>query len=64
MPALPIYGDRQDKMRLHAHIPLTMHDQLTKRAVRNHRSLTREVIAIIDQFLQKEQEHEQEIVVH
>lgn len=54
MPAVQIYGDRKDRTRVSAHIPTIMHEQLTKRARRNHRTLTREIIAIVDEALQRE----------
>lgn len=55
MPVAKIYGDYEGKTRLSAHVPANMYAQLAQRAKRNHRTITREVIAIVDQELQREE---------
>jgi len=55
MPATSLYGDRKDRTQLHTHIPATMYDALTERARNNHRSLTREVIAIVEEVLRRDE---------
>lgn len=58
MPATVKYDEAMRQM--HAHIPLTIHQKLAARARKNHRSITGEAIAIIDQVLTvAEQEEEQ-----
>ncbi len=55
MPAKIIFGDCEERAKLSAQIPRTMYEQLAKRAHSNHRTITREVIAIVHAALLQEE---------
>jgi hypothetical protein len=58
MPATTKYDEGLRQM--HAHIPLTIHRKLAARARKNHRSITGEAIAIIDQVLTATEQEERQ----
>lgn len=60
MPATKIYGDRKDLVQVHTQVPRKIHEQLRERAFNNHRTVTREVIAIVTEVLKREEAELQE----
>jgi Arc-like DNA binding domain len=54
MPATVKYNEAMKQ--LHAYIPESMHQKLTRRARKNHRAVTSEVVAIVEEVLRRDEE--------